>query len=230
VSTEATVIAVAVAIYLADCIVLLERGQALWTKSALSFGSLHYQVRGRAVALLNPLAPFMPTFRTAALFAPASGVDAAVALKALAPLSGLGLLQLVLVLVALPYCLYRAPGWPFLAALAFAYLNALLMLVLIAWRFGRSGMPRRPLIALGFGWLVCLPLSINSMRKAGLAFDIDSDARKQMKTLSGDARERARAALAAQLEEAMVELEEGDERRLSLASMKGELEANDGRL
>ena len=229
-STEATVIAVAVAIYLADCIVLLERGQALWTKSALSFGSLHYQVRGRAVALLNPLAPFMPTFRTAALFAPASGVDAAVALKALAPLSGLGLLQLVLVLVALPYCLYRAPGWPFLAALAFAYLNALLMLVLIAWRFGRSGMPRRPLIALGFGWLVCLPLSINSMRKAGLAFDIDSDARKQMKTLSGDARERARAALAAQLEEAMVELEEGDERRLSLASMKGELEANDGRL
>jgi hypothetical protein len=230
VSTEATVIAVAVAIYLADCIVLLERGQALWTKSALSFGSLHYQVRGRAVALLNPLAPFMPTFRTAALFAPASGVDAAVALKALAPLSGLGLLQLVLVLVALPYCLYRAPGWPFLAALAFAYLNALLMLVLIAWRFGRSGMPRRPLIALGFGWLVCLPLSINSMRKAGLAFDIDSDARKQMKTLSGDARERARAALAAQLQEAMVELEEGDERRLSLASMKGELEANDGRL
>jgi hypothetical protein len=230
VSTEATVIAVAVAIYLADCIVLLERGQALWTKSALSFGSLHYQVRGRAVALLNPLAPFMPTFRTAPLFAPASGVDAPVALKALAPLSGLGLLQLVLVLVALPYCLYRAPGWPFFAALAFAYVNALLTLILIAWRFGRSGMPRRPLLALGFGWLACLPLSINSIRKAGLAFDIGSDARKQMETLSGDARERARAALGAQLQEAMVELEDGDERRLALARMKGELEANDGRL
>jgi hypothetical protein len=230
VSAEATVIAVAAAIYLFDCVVLLERGQALWTKSALAFGSLHYQVRGRAVALLNPLAPFAPTFRTAPLFAPASGVDAAAALKALAPLSGLGLLQLVLVLVVLPYCLYRAPGWPFFGALAIAYLNALLMLILIAWRFGRSGMPRRPLIALGFGWLACLPLSINSIRKAGLAFDIAGDARMQMQALSGDARERARAALAAQLQEAMDELEDGDERRAVLARMRVELEANDGRL
>jgi len=224
------VIAVAAAIYLFDCVVLLERGQALWTKSAMSFGSLHYQVRGRAVALLNPLAPFMPTLRTAPLFAPASGVDAAVALKALAPLASLGLLQLALVLVALPICLYRAPGWPFFAALVLAYLNALLMLTLIAWRFGRSGMPRRPLIALGFGWLACLPLSINSVRKAGLAFDIGSDASKQIESLSGNARERARADLAAQIGEAMVDLEEGDERRLALARMKGELEASDGRL
>jgi hypothetical protein len=230
VSAEATVIAVAAAIYLFDCVVLLERGQALWTKSALSFGSLHYQVRGRAVALLNPLAPFKPTFRTAPLFAPAAGLDAAVAFNALAPLSVLALLQLALVLVALPFCLYRAPGWPFFAVLALAYLNALLMLVLIAWRFGRSGMPRRPLIALGFGWLACLPLSINSIRKAGLALDIGSDARRQLDTLSGDARERARAGLAAQLGEAMAELEDGDERRLALARMKGELEAGDGRL
>ena len=229
-SAEATVIAVAAAIYLFDCVVLLERGQALWTKSGLSFGSLHYQVRGRPVALINPFAPFVPTFRTAPLFAPTSGVDAAAAVKALAPFSGLGLLQLVLVLVALPICLYRAPGWPFFAALVLAYVNALLMLILIAWRFGRSGMPRRPLIALGFGWLACLPLSINSIRKAGLAFDIGSDARKQIESLSGDARERARADLAAQIGEAMVELEEGDERRLALARMKGELEASDGRL
>ena len=121
-------------------------------------------------------------------------------------------------------------GRPFFAALVLAYVNALLMLILIAWRFGRSGMPRRPLIALGFGWLACLPLSINSIRKAGLAFDIGSDARKQIESLSGDARERARADLAAQIVEAMVELEEGDERRLALARMKGELEASDGRL
>lgn len=223
-------IAVAAAIYLFDCIVLLERGQALWTKSALSFGSLHYQVRGRAVALLNPLAPFIPTFRTAPLMARAPGVDGTVAHKALAPLSGLGLLQLLLVLIALPFCLYRAPGWPFFAALGLAYANAVFMLILIAWRFGRSGLPRRPLVGLGFGWLACLPLSINSVRKAGLAFDLGSDARRQIESLSGDAKERARASLAAQLGEAMVELEDGDERRLALARMKGELEANDGRL
>ena len=41
-STEAAVIAVAAAIYLFDCVVLLERGQALWSSAGLSFGSLHY--------------------------------------------------------------------------------------------------------------------------------------------------------------------------------------------
>ena len=229
-STEATVIAVAAAIYLFDCVVLLERGQALCSRVGLSFGSLHYQVSGRAVALLNPLTPFIPAFRTAPLFSAASGVDAAVAIKALARLAYLGLLQLLLVLAVLPFCLYRAPGWPFLAALALAYLNALLMLILIAWRFGRSGLPRRPLVALGFGWLACLPLSINSVRKAGLAFDIDSDARKQIEALAGAAKEQARASLAAQLGEALVEFEEGDERRQALILMKNELESGHGRL
>ena len=229
-SIEATVIAVALAIYLFDCVVLLERGQALWSRVGLSFGSLHYQISGRAVALLNPLTPFIPAFRTAPLFSAAAGVDASVAIKALAPLSHLGLLQFLLVLAALPLCLYRAPGWPFLAALALAYLNALLMLILIAWRFGRSGLPRRPLLALGFGWLACLPLSINSVRKAGLAFDIDSDARKQIESLAGAAKEQARAHLAAQLSEALLEFEESDERRQALILMKNELESGHGRV
>jgi hypothetical protein len=230
VSTEATVIAVAAAIYLFDCVVLLERGQALWTKSGMAFGSLHYQVRGRAVALLNPLTPFIPVFRTAPLFSAPSGADAAVAVKALAPLSYLGLLQLLLVLAALPFCLYLAPGWPFFVALLLAFVNALLMLVLIAWRFDGTSMPRRPLVALGFGWLACLPLSINSVRKAGLALDINSDARKLIESMSGDAKERARASLAAQLTEALVELEDGDERRTALALLKSELESGNGRL
>jgi hypothetical protein len=230
VSTEATVIAVAAAIYLFDCVLLLERGQALWTKSALSFGSLHYQVRGRAVVLLNPLTPFMPALRTRPLFSAASGVDADVARGALAPLSFLGLLQFVLVLVALPYCLVRAPGWPFFAALLAAYLNAIALLALVCWRFRGARIATRPLIGLGFGWLICLPLSVNAVRKAALSFDVAADARALLETLSGDSKERAREDLAAQLGEAMVELEEGDEHRLALARVKGELEHSDGRL
>jgi hypothetical protein len=230
VSAEAAVIAVAAAIYLVDCIVLLERGQALWSGAGLSFGSLHYQVRGKAVAMLNPLTPFIAVFRTLPLLAGASNVKAADAARALAPLSALGGLQLLLVLVALPYCLYRAPGWPFFAALVFAYLNALFLLLGIAWRFSRAGVSCRPLIALGFGWLACLPLSINSIRKAGLAFDIDSDSRKLIELIPAARRERARAELAAQIEEAMLELEDDDKRRSALALMKGELEADHGRL
>ena len=229
-SAEATVIAVAAAIYLADCVVLLERGQALWSRSALQFGSLHYQVRGKAVALLNPLTPFRPVLRTLPLFATSPGVEAAKTSDVLSPIAALCALQFGLILIALPLCLYRAPGLPFLAVLALAYANAVLMLVLIAWRFRRSGLSARPLVALGFGWLACLPLSINCIRKAGLAFDIDSDARKLIESMPAGDREQARAGLAAQIEEALNDLEADDDRRHALALVKGELEASHERV
>ena len=223
-------VAVATALYLFDCVVLLERGQALWSSAGLSFGSLHYQVRGKAVALLNPLAPFIPVFRTLPLFAGASNVKAADAARALAPVSALGGVQLLLILFALPYCLYRAPGWPFFAALVLAYVNALFMLTAISWRFSRAGISRRPLVALGFGWLACLPLSINCVRKAGLTFDIDGDARQQIEMIPAEKREQAKARLAAQIDEAIVELDDGDERRPALALMRRELEEGHERL
>ena len=146
--------------------------------------------------------------------------------------SALAGLQLLLVLVALPYCLYRAPGWPFFAALVLAYVNALLMLVLIAWRFGRAGISRWPLLALGFGWLACLPLSVNALRKAGLSFDIAVDARRAIRLISFDEKSRARADLDAQIAEAMQELEEDDTRYGRLAALRQKLtpEAAPGRL
>jgi hypothetical protein len=224
------VIAVAVAIYLFDCVVLLERGQALWTKSGMAFGSLHYQVRGKVVALLNPLTPFSSVLRTLPPFPVGPGIEASKAMSALSPLAALSALQLMLIFVVLPWCLFRAPGWPFFAALLLAYLNASLLLALIAWRLGRAGISRRPLVALGFGWLACLPLSINSVRKAGLAFDSDRDARKQIDLMPAEKKERARADYAAQLDEAINDLEDDDERRLALALMKGELDGSHGRL
>ena len=222
-SAEATVIAVAAAIYLVDCVVLLERGQALWTRSGLQFGSLHYQVRGRAVAVLNPLTPFLAAFRTLPLFSSASAVEPDDAARALAPLSALGGIQLLLVLAALPYCLYQAPGWPFFLALAAAYLNAVALLCLVWLRFRGARIATRPLVGLAFGWLVCLPLSVNALRKAALALEVAMDAREAIVRLPEGERERARGALAAQLAEAMQELEEGDEQRGRLAELRREL-------
>ena len=235
-SAEATLVAVAAAIYLLDCVVLLERGQALWSphisRPGLSFGSNHYQLGGRVVALLNPLTPFFPSFRTLPLFTGSSNVQAPAAASTLRPLSMLGLLQLLLVLVALPYCLYRAPGWPFFAALSLAYANAILLLGLLWWRLRGARIATRPLIGLGFGWLACLPLSVNALRKAGLAFDVAMDAREAILLLHERDRERARGNLASQVAEAMQELEENDEQHRRLADLKRQLapEAGHGRL
>jgi len=232
VSAEATVIAVAAAIYLLDCVVLLERGQALWSRNSLSFGSRHYQIRGKVVGMLNPLTPGIASFRTLPLFSGSSPVKATEAASALQPVAVLGLVQLALVFAALPYCLYRAPGWPFFAALALAYANAIALLAVIWWRLRGASIATRPLIGLGFGWLACLPLSVNALRKAGLAFDVAMDAREAILLLPAHDQERARGNLAAQVAEAMQELEESDEQHRRLADLKRQLapEAGHGRL
>jgi len=232
VSTEATVIAVAAALYLFDCMVLLDRGQALWSRAGLSFGSQHYQIRGRVVALLNPLTPFFAVFRTLPLFSGSSPVRLSRAMRSMTPVAAMNFLQLILLFAVLPWCLYRAPGWPFFAALVLSYVNAIAMIGALWWRFRGAGIATRPLLGLGFGWLVCLPLSVNSLRKAGLAFDVAMDARGAIRLLPGRERERARGELAAQVAEALQELEESDERHRRLAALKSQLtvEAGDGRL
>jgi hypothetical protein len=230
--SEAAVIAVAAALYLFDCVVLLERGQALWSRNALSFGSNHYQIRGKVVAMLNPVTPFIAAFRTLPLFSGLSKVPLSRAVQALRPVAAMSLMQWLLVFAALPYCLYRAPGWPFVIALALAYANAVAMLGLIWWRFRRAGLATGPLVGLGFAWLVCLPLSVNAQRKAGLAFDVAMDAREAIRALPAPDQERARSELAAQVAEAMQELDEGDDRHRRLAELQRQLtpEAGHGRL
>jgi len=222
------VIAVAVALYLFDCFVLLERGQGLWSRGRLSFGSTHYQIRGRAVALLNPFTPFFPAFRTLPLFSNGPGVSLSRAAHVLTPVATMGLLQFVLVFLALPYCLYRAPGWPFLATLVLAYAGAIAMLGLLWWRFRRAGFATRPLFGLGFAWLACLPLSVNAPRRAGLAFDVALDARRAMRFLAAGERQRARHDLAAQLAESLQEIDEGDASGRRLLALKQQLEAERG--
>ena len=216
-------IAVAAAIYLLDCVVLFERGQALWSRASLSFGSNHYQIRGKVIALLNPFSPFNSVFRTLPLFMRAPAPQARDADHALAPLAGFAFAQLLLVFIALPFCLYRAPGWPFLLSLLLAYVNAFGMLGLIWWRFRKAGLATRPLAALGFAWLACLPLSVNAQRKAGLTFDVAMDAREAIGLLPEREQERARGELAAQVAESMQELEESDERHERLAELRRQL-------
>ena len=235
--SEATVVAVAAALYLADCVVLLERGQAVlevhWSSIWLGFGSKHYQIAGKSVVLLNPFTPFFPVFKSLPLFAVPENTSIKVskALAATSPLAILAIAQFILVFVALPVCLYRAPGWPFFISLLLAYLNALAMLILVWWRFGTAGIARRPLVALGFAWLVCLPLSVNCLRAAGLSFRLGADPKRAMRHLTQNQQRRAREDLAAQIAEAMQETDESDDLHRRLAELKRQLspEASSGR-
>ena len=230
--SEVAVIAVAAALYLFDCVVLLERGQALWSRGALAFGSNHYEIRGKVVAMLNPFTPFIPAFRTLPLFSVSSNVRLSRGLHSLMPIAAVNFLQFLLLFVALPISLLRAPGWPFFISLVLAYLNAIAMLGFIWWRFRAAGIATRPLIALGFGWLVCLPLSANAVRKAGLAFNVAMDARRAIRFLPASERQRASGDLAAQVAEAMHEVDEGDESYRRLADLSRQLtpEASHGRI
>ena len=235
--SEAAVIALAAALYLADCVVLLERGQAVlevgsarWGGPRLAFGSTHYQIAGKVVLLLNPVTPFFPVFRSLPLFAVPAGasIKVSTALTTTSPLAILACAQFVLVFVALPLCLYRAPGWPFLIALLLAYLNAGVMLFLLFFRLRTASIPARPLVVLGFGWLACLPLSVNCLRAAGLSFQIAADARRAMRFLPRENREKARSDLSAQVAEAMQELEDSDERHRRLADLRRQLTPETG--
>ena len=232
---EAALVALAAAIYLFDCIVLLERGQALieagWTRPALSFGSRHYQISGKAVALLNPFTPFVLAFRSLALFSsPAKeSIKVSRAVSSMAPLATLAALQFLLVFAALPYCLYRAPGWPFLVALALAYLNAIAMLVFLFLNFRKNSIPARALAGLGFGWIVCLPLSVNCLRAAGVGVPLSVDATRALQFLPESEKSKARADLAAQVAEALQETEETDAQHARLAALARQLEPEAGR-
>ena len=228
---EAALVALAAAIYLLDCVVLLERGQALFQPGRLSFGSRHYQISGRVVALLNPLTPFLFAFRSLPLFSSGKeGVKISKAAHAVAPLALPAALQFLLVFGALPYCLYRAPGWPFFIALVLAYLNAMLMLLVLVFGFRRNSIPARPLLGLGIGWIVCLPLSVNCLRSAGVTIPLGIDATRAIRFPVD--REKARFDLAAQVAEAMQEVEECDARHARLAALARQLEteASRGRL
>lgn len=229
---EAALVALAAAIYLFDCVVLLERGQALIQPGKLHFGSRHYQIAGKAVALANPFTPFVPLLRSLALFSsPAEkSVKVSKAFRAIAPLAALAAVQFLLVFAVLPWCLYRAPGWPFFVALVLAYLNAIGMLLWLFLRFRASQIPARPLIGLGFGWIVCLPLSVNCLRAAGVSIPLGVDAMQAMRFLPD--RQKARTDLAAQVTEAMQELDETDSNHVRLATLARDLqpEAGNGRL
>lgn len=175
--------------YLADCVVLLRPAQALaqltvprrhrgiaarW-QASLDFGLTFYPVRGRTLALLNPLTPFIAVFKTRPL---ADG-----AAPSLAPLTLRQMLSIrirtsrmsvplvahgVLVFVILPLLLLRGETERLVIALAASFLSAILILAVCYVDRRAARLPSAGFWAIAGQALLCLPTSLNAPRKLAL--------------------------------------------------------------
>jgi len=229
-SAEWAAVLVVAGLYLSDCVLTLHRGQGVlgcaggrWT---LAFGSLSYTIRDKAVLLLAPLLPWQGTLLTQRLFEakPAMSLRPSVALRALAPLRWAVMLQAALVLVALPWLLFRNAALPLLGVLVVAYVNAIVMLVLVARAYRRLGVPRKPLWSIAGGALLCLPLSVNVMRHALLRLPVAGDAVALAGLVRSSRRREAREALRAQVHDALQLVAPEDAVHASLSGLRDALD------
>jgi hypothetical protein len=181
-----------VGFYLADCVVLLQPAQALaqlrpaprgkqagrgglglvsrW-RVALDFGWTVYPVRGRTLAMLNPLTPFLPVFKTRPLEhdAPAIGLRQMMVLRIRMLRMSIALVSHgVLMFVILPLLLLSGETSRLLIALAAAFVSALLILGVSYFDPRAARLPNSGFWILAGQALLCLPTSLNVPRKLAL--------------------------------------------------------------
>jgi hypothetical protein len=232
----ATMVAMAaVAIYLVDCLVLVERGQGVfevgcWTRS-VTFGSRHYVLRERPVILLNPLTPWRLSLKSAPpLFERTTlGRVSVHQSRALKPIAVLGTVQSVLVFVVTPLLLHYEPGWPFFSAVMTAWLFSIAIAAML-WPYrARMNLTTLSYVNVALSGVICLPLSVNIARKAALALPITLTARQMLRLLPRPSCEAARAALIDQLEEACLEAVDGTEKWVRLRKLLTTLQSESER-
>jgi hypothetical protein len=181
-------------LYLADCVVLLQPAQALARlqvarrakaerhglgvagrcRVALDFGWTVYPVRGRTLALLNPLTPGVAVFKTRPIDGGAAGA---------APFSRRQMIALhirtrrmsfalishaVLMFVILPLLLLSGETLRLLIAVAAAFLSAILILAVCYLDRRAARLPSAGFWGIAGQALLCLPVSLNAPRKLAL--------------------------------------------------------------
>jgi hypothetical protein len=187
-SPQALLIAVFVALYLADCLVLLRPTEAIVFprryRVRLDFGIAGYSMRGRVPLLLNPLTPWLAGFRSRAI----CGDDAASStarhrLKRLRPCGTairfawpLLVLHGLLLFGVLPYLLLTARYFELAIALTCAFFSACCVVYGGYRLIPALGVTRGQYWSLGFQAIVCLPNSLNFLRKLALLATIEETA------------------------------------------------------
>lgn len=179
-SPELTLVLVGIGLYLVDSMRLLRPSDGVFLVSRkiwrASLGFEQMQFAGKHLALLSPTAPGCPAFQftwydeTAVNpLAIAESLRArASSLRFLAvPVS----LQLVVMFAVVPYCLFRFPGAPLAIAIGILYVNAIVALCMVALRRERLELSWAKFAAIAIECLICIPLSINLLRKLSLNFE-----------------------------------------------------------
>ncbi|GAB2178375.1 hypothetical protein [Dongia sp. agr-C8] len=179
-------------LYLADCVVLLQPAQALARFSlarpnkaaglglagrcrvALDFGWTVYPVRGRTLALLNPLTPFAAVFKTRPIDAGETGTPLLslrqmVAFQIRMRRMGIALVShALLMFVVLPLLLLSGETLRLLIALAAAFLSAMLVLAVCYVDRRAARLPSAGFWSIAGQALLCLPVSLNAPRRLAL--------------------------------------------------------------
>lgn len=216
----------ALALYLLDCVCVLERGQALLVRGKggwhLDFGSPSFTLGGRPVALTNPFFPWRITLKTLPLFAASSSGELRPSgvVRDFSPTAWLTMMQSVLVFVVLPVLLYRLPGLPFVVGLLIAYSFAIVILILVARRLVRAGAPTSKIITNALSAFICLPLSVNAMRRGTLLLTARGDASAMLRITPAQIRIDARHSLCAHIREGIAETGEESQRRAQLENLQ----------
>jgi hypothetical protein len=212
-------------LYLADCVVLLRPAQALAQLRlarrrdrsglavragvALDLGLTVYPVRGRYLAMLNPLTPFIAVFKTRPIGEAGANVPPPLNLRQMiairlrmARMSIALISHGLLMFVILPLLLLSGETLRLLIALGAAFLSAILIL-------GVCYIDRRAarLSSSGF-WtiagqaLLCLPTSLNAPRKLALLAPATASAAELLPATGEEARPAALGELRLTLERA----------------------------
>lgn len=179
---EATLMGLALALYLQDTVQLLGPDEFMLVRSwrgrwTPRFGAMDWTIGGREPWVPALLAPWQPARRVR--WDPELGLAGTVSSPAGAP-ADLGpalrrapgvmaLVLLLLVFVALPACLLGHPGWRVTLAVAVAiYLSAAGVMALLARDRARLGLARGEFARLCIEGLACPPYAIGAVRKASL--------------------------------------------------------------
>ncbi len=172
-STELSLVLLATSLYVVDCVRLLH-----WNEGVLiagggwhaSLGAERFQIVRRHPYFLPLLLPACPVFRLNWTTGPAANAqDTAMRLRdcaaALRPFTWYAWLQFLVMFIVVPVCLFRFPGIPLVMAVAYLYLNAIVHLIMsLLWR-KKLALPWQAVAAVAVECLVCVPFSINLVRK-----------------------------------------------------------------
>jgi hypothetical protein len=235
-SSTGLLLAVLIGLYLADCLVLLGPGQGLLhfekRAVALDFGLSSYVLRGRVPALLNPLTPWIPAFKTAPLSAASSGSRSPRLHKQrrchywVVTTWPMLIVHAGLMFGAVPYLLMTARYRELTIAVGCAFVSAG-ALVFIGWRVAADlGIGRRSYLSLAFQAALCLPLSLNLLRKLALLATLEETALDLLTRMDLD----RRLATAGELRFAIEAQSRGSSDPMEIARLEALQKTIDGRM